>query len=59
MNQTTYSISFHISDAACDSRTYFDIDDAYDAAELYSARNREIVNIYEDGVHFATVRNYA
>jgi hypothetical protein len=61
MNQTTYYISFQNSDYPCEPGgpvIYTEIDDAYDAAELYSAKYYEPVNIYENTAHFAVVKNY-
>jgi hypothetical protein len=58
MNQTSYFLTFHISDYPCDHTEYVNIDDAYDAADIISASTHQAVNIYENNAHFALVRNY-
>jgi hypothetical protein len=58
---TNYWIEYARSEHPCEPGgpvIYTEIDDAYEAAELYSAKYYEPVNIYENTAHFAVVKNY-
>jgi hypothetical protein len=56
--QTTYSLTWLLDDSPTDFTVYTDIDEAYDAAEAYSAHAKRPINMYENGVHFAVIKNY-
>jgi hypothetical protein len=60
-NDPIYYIEYARSQNPCEPAgpfIYNDIDEAYNAAEYYSAKYYEPVNIYENNAHFAVVKNY-